>query len=185
MNRLKRVLFPLFFFCVSLAGARAQLYRYDFIVTATGTLSYPLSAYAGISLDLTAPSGNDVSYGSAIAGWNFPNGQGTITPANSSEFSYGGPAVMSWDSSTITSFGNVLGFASGGTTAYPWPGNTAVTVSYYVGNNNFSSESLFGYWQAETVPEPAAVWLCLAMLTGWFVVRRGAGRSSRCHRMIA
>ena len=180
MNNLKRAVLPSFFFCVSVAIASATpLYRYDFIITATGTLTYPLSDYAGIYLDLTAPSGVNVSYGSAIAGWNFPTGQGTINPANSSEFSYGGPAVMSWDSSTITSIGNTLGFASGGTTAYPWPGNTAVTVSYYVGNNNFSSESLFGYWQPETVPEPAAVWLCLATLTSAFAVRRRNLRQSK------
>src|SRR5438045_9531123 len=103
MNKLKRVLFLLFFFCVSLPGARAQLYSYDFIVSATSTLSYPLSAYAGIYLDLTAPSGDNVSYGSAIAGLNLPYGQGTITPAKSSELSQGGPAVLAWATSTMSS----------------------------------------------------------------------------------
>jgi len=173
MNKLKRTVFLVFFFCVSLTIARATLYRYDFVITATGTLNYPVSAYAGIYLDLTAPSGVNVDYGTAIGGWNFPTGQGTINTGNGSEFSYGGPGVMSWDSSTITSFGNTLGFSlPSGTTAYPWPGNTAVTVSYYVGNNTFVSDGLFGYWQAEPIPEPAAAWLCLATLAGLFVVRR-------------
>jgi len=173
MNKLKRAVFPLFFFCASLVIARAtQLYRYDFVITATGTLNYPVSDYSGIYLDLTAPSGVNVDYGTAIAGWNFPTGQGTINQGNSGEFSFGGPAVMSWDSSTITSIGNTLGFSlASGTTASPWPGNTAVTVSYYLGNNNFVSDGLFGYWQAEPIPEPAAVWLGLAPLAGLLVIR--------------
>ena len=60
MNKLKRAVFLLFFLFVTLAVARATLYRYDFVITATGNLSYPVSDYTGIYLDLTAPSGVNV-----------------------------------------------------------------------------------------------------------------------------
>lgn len=184
MNNLKIPLFALVFYCASLAAAPAQLYRYNFIITATSANTYPLSDYAGIYMDLTAPSGVNVDYGSAIADWNFPTGEGTINHFDSGEFSYGGPAVMSWNSSTITSFGNTLGFQlnqSYGPAAYPWPGNTAVTVSYYVGNNTYSSDGLFGYWQAEPVPvpEPATFWLFLALLAGSVLIRQKAPRRSQ------
>jgi hypothetical protein len=174
MKNLKKTILAFLLFCGLSGVVHAQIYRYDFIVTATGGNTYPLSDYEGIYVDLTAPSGVNLDYTTAIADWNIPTGWGTLNTANSYTYSYGGPPTgLSWNSSTITSFANPCFVEASGGPFYVWLNATFVNVSYYVGNNTYSSDGVFGYWQAEQpVPEPNAFLLALTSLLGLLVIRR-------------
>lgn len=159
-------------------GAHAvPLYQYDFVVTNTSLSTYPVSDYAGAYVDLTSPSGINVDYQTAIADWYFPTGQGTLAGANSIFYSIVGlqPTGLSWNSTTITSFANRIDFAVS-YTAYPIvsPEAGAITYTYQLGNNTYTSDSIFGYWQAEPIPEPNLPMLALASVAAIFLMRRKA-----------
>jgi hypothetical protein len=163
--------------CSGFAALAAPVYQYDFVVTNTSLSVYPVSDYAGAYIDLTAPSGTNVDYQVAIADWYFPTGQGTLTSANSIVYSIVGlqPVGLSWNSTTITRFANPIHFGLS-PQAYPdvAPEAGAIVYTYALGNNTYTSDSIFGYWQAEPVPEPNLPTLALASLAGFFLIRRRA-----------
>ena len=181
MKNLKSLSIAALFLCGSIALAHANTYRYDFVPTADGDPNYPLSDFTGSYLDLDASSGAGVGYGTAIVDWHLVTPLGTLTGLNSSIFAIGmPPIVMSWNSSTITSFPSsptLFDFFTSGTIYPELTLNTTYEIfSYYdSGISGYRSSTILGTWEAAPPSVPDASMSSGLMglaLTGLFAFRR-------------
>jgi hypothetical protein len=159
------------FLWASSEAVRAQTYSYDFIPTQTEL--YPLSDYVGSFVELTAPSGVNVDYTTAIAAWNFVTPQGTLTTANS-HVTFGDD-TLSWNASTITAFdGGAYFYIYSQLSPIAVPETGLLDFSYYVGNNTYNIDGVFGYWEAVpgSVAEPPTMCLMIPIFLGALFMKR-------------
>jgi hypothetical protein len=167
------------FFCGAPAAVDAQGYKYAFIPTESQL--YPLSDYTGSYVVLNGPSGSNVDYSIALAGWNFVTAQGTLNSANSHIAGFAYPTEgISWDSSagTISFVGGAEFYPYGAASPIVVPSFGAVdlNISYQISPFGFQTDNVFGDWHLESVPEPTTFALAGLGLATFLMFRRNASR---------
>jgi hypothetical protein len=154
----------------------AQGYIFDFIPTSSSL--YPTSDYNRSYIELSAASGVEVDYYTAIVDWNFVTPQGTMNSANSVIAFVGGENGLSWswDSSTISFNANPVFNTRPDDAIYSYLYNDFIQFAYEVAPSDYVLDNANGYWQAAPVPEPSLLPLVLACLGGVVLNRRGVTR---------